>query len=267
MITIKIDKKKYKGIYSWDDITLQKFYDLASIEMPEGYESYIKADGDFSTENIDKYVEVVSNITDKQISVDFPIYYRRVIRCLTNIPTEIIAEMSNDRVNEIYEGYFKPFVVSLVFNDPKIRLYGQLVPYYPPQIRAFFCGWSIYWLPKTVRIMDQDIALAEEPVVSYIEASDILRGIRFTKGDIKRLALFMAIYCRKRGERYEEKKSLMREAKFMNLPMSTVWSVFFYTLRRLPDLTLIIRLFGELPKPIREAVHQARNYRSLVTVH
>ena len=86
MIRITLNKKKYKGIYSWSEMSLEKFSQLASIPMPEGYEDYIIADGKFSTDNIEQYVNAVSKITDKQINEDFPEYYCKVISCLSDVP-------------------------------------------------------------------------------------------------------------------------------------------------------------------------------------
>lgn len=266
MITIKIIKKKYKGVYSWNDITLQRFCDLAAIPMPDGYEAFILADGKFDVENIDQYIEAVSKITDKQIKEDFPAYYRKVIECLSNIPYVKIALMSTEEVNDLYEYYFKPFVISLLYHIPVIHFMGQIKQYEPQQIKSFRIGFNRFRLPETVNIMDQDIPLINEPIITYSEASDIFKGMKVSRDDVKRLALFMAIYCRKKGEKYIEQKTVKREQLFMKVPMSVVWSVFFYTVRRLPDSSMIIQLFGKLPKQIQELRDQVRIYKDLAVV-
>lgn len=263
MIRITINKKKYRGVYSWDDMSLQRFCDLSAIPMPEGYEAYILADGKFSVENIDKYIEAVAAITDKQINEEFPKYYKKVIICLTNIPVSIIDSLPVEKVNDIYEYYFKPFTVSLLYHTPVIHFMGQINSYEPPKISKVRIGFNVFRLPETVTIMDQEITLAKEPIISYSEASDIFKGMKVSRDDVKRLALFMAIYCRKKGEGYDERKALQRQDLFMKVPMSVVWSVFFYTVRRVPDTSAIIRLFGRLPKQIRETVDQVRAYKSM----
>src|ERR1035437_2044964 len=264
MITIKINGKKYKGIYSWSDITLQKFYDLTAIPMPEGYEVFILADGKFSMEDITQYVEAVSKITDKQIKEDFPAYYRKVIECLTNIPYKKVALMSTEDVITFYEYYFKPFVVSILYHAPVIHFMGQIKPYEPEQFKSFRIGLKKFYLPETVIIMDQEVPLAKEPIIAYTEASAVLKDFKITKEDVKRLAWFMAIYCRKKGERYDEQKTIERQSVYMKVPMSIVWSVFFYTIRSLSDYTWIILLFGRLPKTTAETVLAARDYKSFV---
>lgn len=263
MIGITIGKKKYKGIYRWDEMTLQKFCDLAAIPMPEGYENYIIADGKFSSEHIDKYIEEVSKITDEQLNVTFPAYYRKVIACLTDIPPKQVMSLADDKANELYDSHFKPFVISLVYHTPVIHCMAQIRQYEPARIKRFRLGFSYYYLPETVTVMDQIVPLAKEPIITYTEASDIFKGMKVSKEDVNRLALFMAIYCRKKGERYDEQKALIRKDLFMKAPMSVVWSVFFYTVRRLPDYSMTIQLFGKLQRTIQETVRQVRNYKSM----
>lgn len=263
MISIRIGKKKFKGVYRWEDITLQRFCNLAAIPMPEGYEAYILADGKFSTDDLTPYLEAVSKITDKQIKEDFPVYYRRVIECLANIPYKKIALLSSEQAGDLYDYYFKPFVLSLLYHAPVIHFMGQIKQYEPPYIKKIRIGLNIFRLPGTVNIMDQDIPLANEPIISYSEASDIFRGMKVSRDDVKRLALFMAIYCRKKGEKYNEKKALRRQELFMKAPMSVVWSVFFYTARRLKESSEIIQLFSRLPKSIKEVKDLVRDYKDM----
>lgn len=267
MIIIRIGKRKYKGVYRWEDVTLQMFCDLAAIPMPEGYEDYILADGKFSVESIDEYVQAVSMITSDQIEVTFPAYFRKVIGCLTNIPEKVIEGLPVERVNDLYEVYFKPFVLSLVYNTPVIHFMGEVAAYQPEQVEKFRLGLRTFYLPQSIRVMDQEIPLMREPIITYTEASDIFRGMKVSKDDVKKLALFMAIYCRKKREKYDERKALNRQDLFMKARMSVVWGVFFCTLRRLPDSSMITLLFGRLPRQIREVVHQARTYKDMALVH
>jgi hypothetical protein len=266
MIRIIINGRKYKGVYRWEDMSLQRFCNLAAIPMPECYEAYILADGKFSAENIDSYIEAVSKITDKQIKEDFPVYYRKVIECLTNIPYKKIALLSSEQAGDLYDYYFKPFVISLLYHVPVIHFMGQVKQYEPPFMNSFRIGLNLFRLPVTVNIMDQDIPLANEPIITYTEASDIFRGMKVSKDDVKRLALFMSIYCRKKGEKYNQKKALERQELFMKAPMSVVWSVFFYTARRLTGSSGITQLFGSLPKAIHEVKTMVQDYKSMAVL-
>lgn len=259
MITVKIGKKKYKGFYRWDELPLKKYIELSEIVRPDGFDAFIKADGEFTSDNIDKFVEEAAKVTDQQLTEIFPAYYRKVIGCLTNISDTL--EIPLKEVNDFFEYYFKPFVLTLVYRTPVIYFYGKITEYMPPEVHRFRIGMNYYYLPESVVVMDQVIPLKKESIISYSEASDIFRMIN--TGAVNRMALFMAIYCRKKNEAYSDDKALERERLFMDIPMSTVWAVFFCTLKHLPDFTLITGLFGELRKTMAETVSAARGYKSL----
>lgn len=257
MIKITVGKKRYKGVYRWDELSLKKYIELSEIKRPDGFDALFLVDSD----NADKYIEVTGKVTDEQLNNTFPNYYRAVIGCLTNIPDEVAIPVKE--VNEWFECYFKPFVLSLVYKTPVIYYFGKVIGYYPPEIRRFRIGVNYYYLPESVLIMDQVIPLKREPIISYSEASDIFRQIN--DGAINRLSLFMAIYCRKKNEDYTDDKALEREKLFESLPMSTVWAVFFCTLQHLPEYTNSTKLFGGLRKTTAATVLQVRDYQSLGT--
>lgn len=270
MITITLNQKKYKSCYSWKDVTLERYCRLASIPMPEGYEAFILADTKFSIDNIQQYIDEVAKLTEEQISL-FPAYYRKVIGVMTNIPDSV--ELSYGEINDLYDYHFKPFVLSLLYYRPVIHFMGTIQDYTPDRINKLRIGRHVFRLPGSVRIgipnektgeAFQDIPLFNEPIITYSEAMDVVGGTRITRNEVKRLSMFMSIYCRKWYDRsYSEKRSIRRQDLFMRAPMSVVWSVFFYTVMRLPDCRLIFRLFSKLPKPASEVVEAARTFRAL----
>ena len=269
MIQIKIGKRKYKGIYSWDNMTLGRFCELASIEIPGRYEEFIKADNKYDPEkkeSIDYYIDFVSGLTTEELDVIFPDYFRKVIKVLSDIPDKKIESLTPDNIRELYEYYFKPFVMSIIFHEPLCYVMGQIRAYQPFIRKSFRVGLRRFYLPETVNVMGQDVPLQKEPVISYLEASEIYRGIHLSRTNLQNLAMFMGIYCRKRREKYNEKNVLRRQSLFMQVPMSVVWGVFFYTLQRLPGYIESIRLFGSLPKEIVEQKRLARTYKSMAAV-
>jgi len=264
MIKITINGKKYKGCYSWDDLTLSRFCDLAAIPIPDGYKDFIIADGKFTPDNqksVDEYVEAVTAITEDQLNIQFPEYYRKVIYCLSNIPQSI--QLPDNLTHDLYEFYFKPFVVSILYHTPLIHFYGELKQYEPNIIRSFNIGLQKFYLPQAVNVMGQNVPLKNESILTYAEASDVFRGMKLTADDINKLALFMAIYCRKRGEEYDERNVLQRKDLFMKAPMSVVWSVFFCIIRRLPSSMSFSLLSGNLRRSLRESVSEVRTYRGM----
>jgi len=269
MIKIEIGKRKYRGVYSWNDMTLKSFCDLADIEIPPRYEEFVIIDSKYNPddkENINSYIDFVSGLTTEELEKTFPDYFRKVIKTLTNIPEEKISELTPDNIRELYEYYFKPFVLSLLLHEPLIHIMGQIRSYEPFIGRSFRLRLRRFYLPEVVNIMGQDIPLRNEPAISYLEASEIFRGVHMSRGNLRNLAMFMGIYCRKGWEKYNEKRVLKRQKLFMKAPMSVVWSVFFYTLQRLPDSTKSIQLFGSLPKQINELTKLVRTYKSLAVL-
>jgi hypothetical protein len=264
MIRITINGKKYSGVYSWNDMTLSRFCDLASIPVPEGYKEFVLADGKFNEDNqatIDSYVEVAMKIKESELDKEFPAYYRKVINCLTDVPEKV--HIPDDKVTDLYEYYLKPFVISIIYHTPFIHFYGQLKNYRPDVIRSFEVDGNKFYLPEVVNILGQSIPLANESIITFTEASDMFRGMKLGKDDMHKLALFMAIYCRKKGEEYDEKKVIERKDLFMSSPMSVVWSVFFCIMKRLPDYMTITLLFGALPKTTKDSVSEAWTLRNM----
>lgn len=266
MIRITINKKRFKGVYKWSDISLKNYCDLAAISPPEGYEAFILADGKYDLmdkETVRQYTEVALSITDEQLAA-FPDYYRKVTACLTNIPEKIINKLPDDKICEMYDYYFKPFVLSLIYQIPVIHFMGQIKQYQPESGKYFRLGLRKYYLPKTLCVDNQEYPLGEEPILSYSEVSDLFTGMKIGRNEVNRLAMFMAIYCRKKNEEYEKVNVLERKEIMMDVHMSTVWAVFFCTLRRLRNSSVLTLSFGSLPKQVRESVAAVRVYKGSV---
>lgn len=259
-ITIPGIRRRFKGVYRWEDITLARFCNLAAIPIPEAYEAFVTADAKYET--VDQFIADVSKITAEQ-RAGFPAYYRKVVLCLTNIPKRILDRVGDDEIRDLYYSYFRPFVLSLIYHAPVISFLGEIQSYTPPSIKRIRVGWQLFRLPQSINLQGDIIPLAKEPVMSYLEASDVFKDMRVSRDDVRRLALFMAIYCRKWYDKYSDDLVLRRQTLFMKAPMSAVWSVFFYTVRRLPGSIRAIRLFGGLQKTAEETIQAAQTFRSM----
>jgi hypothetical protein len=243
MIKITIGKKKYSGIYRWDEMSLRKFIQLSVIPIPEGYEAYVLADGKYDhtrMDTVEYYTKVVSELTDQQIKEEFPAYYRKVCLCLSDVPGNMLTD---DMVTELYELYFRPFVCTLIYNAPVISFMGELKDYTSDHVQSFKVGSECFCLPESITLSGQDIPLAKEPIISYSEASDLFRDLKLTK-EADKLSRFMAIYCRKKSEEYSDEIVLYRQELMLQVPMSTVWSVFFCITKQLPSYIRPILLSG-----------------------
>jgi hypothetical protein len=263
MITINIQNKRFKGIYSWDDITLSKFMELAAITLPDGYEAYILADGNYDHErkdSIDQYLAVISSLTDKQLKEDYPAYYKRVCLCLSDVPEEYLT---SELVLSLYDWYFRPFVYSIIYNAPVISIKGKIVDYTPDYIKSIRIGKETFYFPESIEISGQSFPLAKEWIVTYSDALETVKDMKF-RNNLSQLATFMAIYCRKKNEQYDDTKVAERQILFMSAPMSLIWSVFFYIIQRVIYSGILTRLFGELPRSLAADVLVVRTYRNTV---
>lgn len=271
MIRIQIGRRRYKGPYLWSDITLEQYITLAGIPIPAKYRAYALANEKFDSnkkESIDQYLDTIAEIGEEELTVSFPSFYKSVIQILTDIPPGIIRNLSENQTTQIFDFYLRPFLLSLIFNTPVISLFGQLKDYEPPQISKIRIGLQVFILPKTIRINGTDNPLAQEPIITYAEACDLFKKSHgFTKDEIVNLPLLMAIYCRKKGEEYDEKRSLERVEIFKKATMDQVWSLFFYISRRLPGSGTFTQLFLTAIKPIKAIIKNLQNYQILETEH
>jgi len=254
MIRIQLGKKRYHGVYLWRDMTLEQYILLAGIQIPERYQKYALSNErlDYARkESLDQYIDAIQEITEEDLTVTFPNFYRRVIESLSDMPHNEATKLKDDQAAQIFDFYFRPFVLSLIFNTPVVSLFGQIRDYEPETRKLIRIGRHFYHFPKTLIIQGEEMPLAKELIVTYAEACDLFRKAGgFTREDIGSLPLLMAIYCRRQGEEYEEKRSLERIEIFKKATMDQVWSLFFYTSKRLPGSGSFTLLFLTVPKAI-----------------
>jgi len=266
VIRIQIGRNNYKGAYLWSDITLEQYITLAGIPIPAKYQNYVLVNERFDSnkkETVDQYMDAITEFTEEDLTVTFPEFYKRIIKVLTTIPLEEINRMKEEQITQVYDYHLRPFVLSLIYNTPVISLFGAIKEYEAPMMKRIRIGARIYHFPETVRIQGEEIPLAKEPIITYSEACDLFRESGgFTKQDIASLPLLMAIYCRPKGEAYNEKRSLERQDIFRKARMDQVWSLFFYTSQRLYGSGNFTLLFSAIPKAIKTI---ARNARTLAT--
>lgn len=269
MIRIQIGRKKYKGAYLWSDITLEQYITLAGIPIPAKYQNYVLTNERFDynkKETVDQYMDAIAEFTEEDLTVTFPEFYKRVIKVLTDIPPEEIKGLEEEQITQIYDYHLRPFVLSLIYNTPVVSLFGKIKEYEAPMMKRIRIGSRIYHFPESVRIQGEDIPLAKEPIITYSEACDLfIKSGGFTREDIASLPLLMAIYCRRKGEPYDERKSLERKDIFRKATMDQVWSLFFYTSQRLYASGNFTLLFSAIPKPITKIARAVRTLATLET--
>ena len=249
MRKVELRGKWYQACDEWNDLTLEKFIELSQIEVPEKLErlwiasSMINTDIEKDRKAAEKeYKAANAAITEKDIVKVFPIYYGKVIQLLTEIPEEVVDLMHHATRVDMFDQLLRGFALSLVYSAPVIIMDGEAQIYEPPEMKTFKLKGEEYQFPKSLRLYGDLIPMADEEVAPFAEAADIDLAIRELRRDgVQRFPLFMAIYCRKEGEAYEEKIALQRAELFKQASMEVVWSLFFCIVQHTRTLHNYIR--------------------------
>ena len=235
MIPWKIRGQVYQACSEWEDITLEKFIELSTIEIPAKLErlwiasTQLNVDGKKAKKAANIEYEAANNdMVERDLIKIFPEYYGKILNLLTNIPPEVINELHGDVRTEMFDSTLRAFVLSLLYSHPIVIKKADVEMYTPPEIDKFKLDGEEYHFPKSLKLYGDVIPMANEKMITFAEAADIDLAIRELRSDgVVRFPLFMGIYCRKEGDVYDEKIALERAETFKKASMSVVWSLFF----------------------------------------
>lgn len=235
MIGWNVRGQVYQACSEWEDITLDKFIELSTIEIPKKLErlwiasTQLDVDGKKAKEAAKAEYESANNdMTERDLIKVFPEYYGKVLELLTDIPPEVVNELHGDVRTEMFDSTLRPFVLSLIYSHPIVIKHTEVEMYTPPEIEKFKLDGQEYHFPKSLKLYGNILPMAEEKMIAFAEAADIDLAIRELRSDgVVRFPIFMGIYCRKEGEEYNEKIALERAEKFKKASMSIVWALFF----------------------------------------
>lgn len=220
MTSAEIRGKFYDIYNEWSDITLDQFIKLCDIEIPEKLLKLWRAETD------EEYDRV--KVEPEDVLRTFPDYFGKVIKVLTSIPEEIVDLMDGALREQFFNFSFRHFVLSIGSPLPFTLEKNELIEYEPPYLESFEVNGETYFLPRTLRVFGEDVPLAEEHIMTFAEASAIeLAWMNLANDVANRIPAFVALYCRKEGEGYNEKEVLKREKLFRYLKMNIVWRLFF----------------------------------------
>lgn len=236
MLDIEIRGKIYQACSEWKDLTLAEFIELSKVKIPEKLEKLWIASAQLNTDGKKEkkaaqvnYDAATKAITQADLIKHFPEYYGKVIRLLTEIPEAIIDILHGDARTDMFDSILRGFALSLVYSAPVIIKKGAVEIYEPEEITSFEMKGVTYLFPKSLKLYDEFIPMADEKVISFTEASDIDLAIRDLRSEgVKQFPVFMGIYCRRKGEEYSEATAIARAETFKEADMSVVWALFFY---------------------------------------
>ncbi len=253
MITWRIRGQVYQACSEWKDLTLEKFIKLSQIDVPKKLERLLSASAQLSVDGkkekkaaLIEYEAATDSITQRDLVKVFPVFYGKVIQLLTDIPAKVVDLCHGDVRTEMFDGTLRPFILSLIYSQPVTANPDNngVEMYTPPEIEKFDLDGTWYHFPKSLKLYDDIIPMADEKMISFTEAADIDLAIRELRNDgVIRFPTFMGIYCRKEGEEYNEKVALERAELFKKVDMSIVWALFFCIDRLTATLQSYIQVF------------------------
>jgi hypothetical protein len=232
-LTFEIEGKEeiYQAPQDWTEVTLKKFIALCNIEIPEKLRNLWVAS---ASENDEEYNKASDQIKYKELEKEFPTYYGKVMKLLTNIPQSVIDLIHGPTREEFFNKHLRYFIYSSFARYPVFFKDGKTELYDPPYKESFTLNKKVYFLPENLKVYGEEIPMGKEKAITFAEASDIEVALRdMAEGAANRLPMFVAIYCREKGEEYDEEKVMKRADDFLDLPMEEVWRVFFCIFRRL----------------------------------
>ena len=231
MINITIDNNPYKVVEQWSEMTLLKAIELSLIvnSMPPR----LKAVYDLMSqggEDLDKNIaEWSASITDEEFLKLFPLFYGKVIECLTDIPADVIEHVNRSERDVFYKNYCEKFVFGLLYFP---------VDYQYKSPASFTHNDIEYFLPETKNIMGVEKPFFDRTAIEFTESADLeIYSKQLEAGKWEVAANIISILCRPlvrldveykmELEKYNEETCLQRAEEFKSLTMDIVFEVFF----------------------------------------
>jgi len=242
---LKIDVKgvKYDLCNEWHDLTLAKFRELISIEMPAKFKSKWQA---LLKQDDTLYSELNKQITYKDIVKGFPAYYGQVLKFCSTIPQEIVDQIAWEVREQLFNEYLIKFSITGLADLPQDRDESGLFPYDAKLIESFEFDGETFFLPKSLERGGNITTLIDESIVTFSEASDIEIALHeWSEKGIDAMSQVIAVYCLKEGEKHSDKLVIERTEKFKDLPMDHVWEVFFCIVLLGLQSQVVTRIFSE----------------------
>lgn len=199
-------------------LTLKNAIKLMELPMPESLKELY--DSILLNDKMKTYKELHSKLTSKQLYKEHPKFYGEVLKTVSDIPDNVVHYIDPESRIEFYTDYIEADFLDIYFGIPN--------NYKCQNITEFEFKGVEYQMPESLNLFDKLIPAYNETALTFTEASDIMVKVHDLKDvGIKAMSGIVAIYCRKKGEKYNEKLVIERDKLFLGLPMSVIWEVFF----------------------------------------
>lgn len=196
MIHFRIGRERHTVKNHWKDLTLSEAMTLRAIDLPEVEDTF------------DWYSHLPQ--------------LREVARLMTTADPEMIPP---SWIVSWHIRYWLPMWMDLRDEYPKT--------YTPQGIEWFRHKGVDYRLPESLDVGNDVVLQHGQTAKRFVEASNLLAAYSaMAKDGFKAAALFIATVVDE-GEDFDERRIVERSKQFADLPMPTVWEVFFYTSQHL----------------------------------
>ena len=242
MVRVTVGEREYRIPDRWSEITLRTYIQLTQITVPERLVALVKTAATIPTarRTTKDYEAAAAAITLDDIVDVFPRYYGEVIVCLCPPMADVIDRLRHEQRAALYDNHLRHFTLSYIMAQPLDLLAGETVAYTPPAIKTFEAEGETYQFPTSIKMLDAALPLASEQIIGFAEASGQLRSAYgLSEQGEAGLAMFMAVYCRRPREQYDEGLVLKRAERMKSVNMEVVWALFFCITRLLTEYTQI----------------------------
>jgi hypothetical protein len=239
---IAIKGKEYKAKLKWSEITIALAEKLADIELPKKLETVLKA---LIDDNVAEYDKAQDSISYDDLVKEFPIYYGKVIALMTEIDVE---NLQWEERTDIFDNYFREMIIELKLLSPHTEKIEE---------KFFEFKGEKFYFPESLRLQERFIPAYKERAVTFVEGTQQTQAIQKLKDQgIGGLSMIIAVYCRKKDEKYDEDIVAKRVDEFKELTMDIGWNVFF----------CLFKLLALQPKIIEESFKGATERKKMTNM-
>lgn len=200
MIKFKVNGKSYNLKTTWDEVTIADGIKVTELSLPE---------------HMQKEQITMADLMD----LESLIFIREVITILSVADAKDMEKSHAGDLIVLFKNILQ--LVLDLFNMAPLS-------FSPQMLKEFNYQGETYLFPTSQTFNEILIPATNLDAVSFVESANLLSSLNNVKeGGLKQMPLFIACYCKKDGETFDQFTILKRGEMFTGLPMSVAWEVFF----------------------------------------
>lgn len=221
MIKFSINGKSHNLKNDWSEITISDAIKITALTLPEAMQK----------------PEIKTSDLLDMVSINFA---KDVVKILAGVDEETMNKAHAGDIVVLFRNVLQ-LVVDLFNLAP--------VTFTPAMPEYFEHNGERFYYPTSQTFNDVLIPSTNLDAVSFVESANLLSALTDVKNEgLKQMPVFIACYCKKQGETFDQFKVLERSKSFGNLPMTVAWEVFFCMVQFLTSQVSAIQNYLEKPK-------------------